>query len=73
MAYEYKGYNPKNSKHVQKYVKSHYKRISVDLNIEYFENVLKPLCDLVGVSVSAFAKRAIENEANKIISDKEKK
>ena len=73
MAYEYKGYNPKNAKHVQKYVNSHYKKVTAVLPIEYFENVMKPLCDSLGLSISTFAKIAIENEVNRIMSNKENK
>lgn len=70
MAYEYKGYNPKNSKHVQKYVKNHYKRITLDFNKDYFEDVLKPLCDSIGVTVPAFIKTTIEKEANRILEER---
>lgn len=64
--YVYKGYNPKNSKHVQKYDKSHYKRTYVRFPIQYYNEVLQPLCDSLGVTVPKFAKDAIEEKINRM-------
>ena len=55
----YKGYNPKNSKYVQKYNRTHYKNAAVTLPKEFYDDELKPLCDDLGMSVSAFVREAI--------------
>lgn len=60
MAYKYTGYNPNNSRHVQKYVSEHYKRVPVYFDISFYNEVLKPVCDDLGVSVSGFIKQAVE-------------
>ena len=57
--YEYKGYDPKNSKYSQKYNRAHYKNAAVTLPKEFYDGTLKPLCDDLGMSVSAFVRAAI--------------
>lgn len=57
--YVYKGYNPKNSKYSQKYNRAHYKNAAVTLPNEFYDNTLKPLCNKLGMSVSAFVREAI--------------
>lgn len=56
---EYKGYNPKNSKYSQKYNREHYKNAAVTLPKEFYDGILKPLCDGLGMSVSSFVRDAI--------------
>ena len=60
--YEYKGYNPKNSKHVQKYNAAHYKLVTVAFDKEYYTSTLKPFCEEIGLPLSAFVKEAVQNE-----------
>lgn len=63
---EYKGYNPKNSKHVQKYNKAHYKISTIAFPVQYYEEVIKPICDSLGVTVSKFTKDAIEEKIDRM-------
>lgn len=67
--YEYKGYNPKNSKHVQKYNKDHYKIVGVPFDREYYNDTLKPLCDSLGISVSSFVRDAVKEKVDTILKD----
>ena len=60
--YKYKGYDPKNDKHVQKYKAEHYKQISVIFDKEFYSSTLKPYCESVGISVASFVKEAVKNE-----------
>lgn len=60
MAYEYKGYNPKNSKHVNKYIKEHYKSLRINIDKKYFEDVLSPAVKANNDSVSGFVKKALD-------------
>ena len=62
--YIYKGYNPKNSKHVQRYNKDHYKLIGVRFDISFYEESLKPLCEELGITVASFAKEATLEKFN---------
>ena len=57
--YSYKGYNPKNSKHVKKYNQAHYKYAAAYFPKEFYDDELKPLCDDLGLSISAFVREAI--------------
>lgn len=57
--YVYKGYNPKNSKYSQKYNREHYRNAMTSFQKEFFDSTLKPVCDRLGMSVSAFVKEAI--------------
>ena len=59
MAYEYKGYNPKNSKHVQKYMKEHYKSIALSYKKEDAD-AIKAFAESKGMSVAGFIKQAIK-------------
>lgn len=60
--YEYKGYNPKNSKHVKKYNAAHYKQISIAFDKEYYSSTLQPFCESIGLPLSTFIKEATKNE-----------
>ncbi len=55
----YKGYNPANSKHVQKYNAKHYKTVGVVFDREFYEHELKPLCESLDVSCSSFIKNIV--------------
>ena len=59
MSYQYKGYNPANSKHVNKYVKDHYRTLTVRFDQSFYDDELKPLCDDLGVPVATFVKQLI--------------
>ena len=66
MTYTYKGYNPANVKHVTKYVKEHYKRVEVTFSKDYYDQVLKPVCDDSGLSVATFIKKAVADAVDGI-------
>jgi len=66
IAYEYKGYNPANSKHVKKYRKSHYKEINVSFPLAYYEDELKPLCEYLNLPVSTFIRDCVVREVDRI-------
>lgn len=66
MSYTYKGYNPANCKHVNKYISTHYKRVSVCFDSSYYMEALKPVCDGLGLPVSTFIKQAVEHEVEHI-------
>lgn len=44
------------------YQKEHIKRISFNVQQTYFNEVLKPTCDKLGLPVNTFIKQAIEHE-----------
>lgn len=50
-----------------KYAAANYKRVPLDLNKDYYENILKPAATAAGLAVNAFIKEAI---AEKIERDK---
>ena len=59
IAYTYKGYNPANNKAVSKYNAEHYKRVTCQLDKDFYLNELKPICDSLGVPVATFIKQAV--------------
>ena len=59
MSYQYKGYNPANAKHVQKYNSAHYQRITVNFNKQLFDSEIQPLIDKLGVSPQDFVRQAV--------------
>ena len=52
-------YDPKNSKHVHKYMNAHYKRIDLSVHKEYYDETLLPACQKAGLPVNTFIKQAI--------------
>lgn len=66
MTYQYKGYNPNNAKHVNKYETNHYKRVPVLFDKDYYNNILKPACESLGVPVSTFIKQAVDDALGSI-------
>lgn len=42
-----------------KYKKAHIKRVALEMQIEYFENVLKPASEEAGETVNGYIKKAI--------------
>lgn len=69
MAYEYKGYNPKNSKHVNKYIKEHYKIVKVNMDKQYYDGTLLPIVKANNDSVSGFVKKALDYYINHLNND----
>ena len=55
-------YKKSNNKNVLKYVRNHYHRFTVDIQKEFYDEVLKPYCESNGITVASFAKEAIINE-----------
>lgn len=53
-------YNPNYSKHNEENRKEKYKRVGIDFNKEYYNDVLKPAADHAGMPVGTFIKRAID-------------
>lgn len=47
-------------KAVDKYKKSHIRRIGLDVQISYFDEVLKPAVDKTGETVNGFIKKAVQ-------------
>lgn len=45
-----------------KYQKTHIKRIPLDVQIEYYENILKPAAKRAGSSVNGYIKAAIDEK-----------
>ena len=45
-----------------KYQKTHIKRIPLDVQIEYYENILKPAAERAGSSVNGYIKAAIDEK-----------
>ena len=53
-------YNPKYLPKDYEYRKNHFKRVGVDVQKEYYAEVLKPAADRVGESVNGYIKKAID-------------
>lgn len=47
------------SRATAKYKKSHIKRVALEMQKEYFENVLKPAAETAGETVNGYIKKAI--------------
>ena len=58
------------NKYNQMYKKQNYKRVPLDLQIDYYDKILKPAAEIAGVPVNTFIKQAI---AEKIARDDLKK
>lgn len=56
-----KEYNQQN----YKYRTEKFKRVGIDFDKEYYENVLKPAADSLSLPVGTFIKKAVENEISK--------
>lgn len=52
-------YDPKNNKQNYKYRRGKYKRVSVDVEKDFFETRLKPAADAEGVTVGRYVKDAV--------------
>ena len=62
-------YNPKYNETAYKYRKTNLKRIPLDVQKDYYDNVLKPAADRSGTPVNRYIRIAIDE---KIDRDKEK-
>lgn len=51
------------------YQREHIKRISFNVQAEYFDQVLKPICDELHIPVNTFIKQAIQHEIEGIKKD----
>ena len=49
-------------KYIQSYKKDNYKRVPLDLKIDYYNDVLKPAVERSGMAVNAFIKQAIQEK-----------
>lgn len=52
-------YNPKYNQKNYEYRKNNMKRVGIDFNKKYYENVLKPAADRAGMTVGGFIKACI--------------
>ena len=66
MSYEYKGYNPDNSKHVQKYISRHYNRVTVNFKRDEFNATIQPLLDRYNISIQDFIRQAVQHEVERL-------
>ena len=55
-------YDEKMKDYTIKYAKQNLKRIPFDVQKEYYETVLKPHADFLGMSVNGFIKQAIQEK-----------
>lgn len=49
-----------------KYAKTHKRRIPLDVQNDYYDNTLKPICDQLGIPVNTFIKQAITHEIERV-------
>ncbi len=56
----YMSYNPKKKEYNQRYVKENIKRIPLDIQKSYYDEILKPAADASGMPVNTFIKEAIK-------------
>ena len=56
----YMSYNPKKKEYNQRYVKENIKRIPLDIQKSYYDEILKPAADAAGMSVNGYIKEAIK-------------
>ena len=54
-----------------KYAKNNLKRVPLDLQKEYYENILVPVCERSGVPVNTFIKQAIQEKIDRTIEQKD--
>lgn len=54
-------YDPSNNNAVYRYKKSNIKRISLDVQKDYFDDVIRPAADYCNVPVNRFIKDAISH------------
>lgn len=59
-SYEYNGYNASNSKYVNSYRKRHYKTLSLNMALSYYDNTLSPYVKANNDTVAGFIKKAIQ-------------
>ena len=64
MAYKYKGYNPKNAKHVIKYNKSHYKNVGIAFPIDEYP-LIKERAESENLTVSGWIKKLVAEALKK--------
>ena len=55
-------YNPKYKEKVYEYAKNHFKRVPLDVGIDFYNDELKPAADRAGMKVNAFIKLAISEK-----------
>lgn len=67
--YEYRGYNPKNNKHVKKYNATHYKQVTVAFDLDYYSSTLQPFCESIGLPLSTFIKETVKKEIERRINE----
>ena len=67
-------YKPEYNEQNYKYRSAKFKRVGIDFDKEYYNNVLKPAADACGLPVGTYIKRVIAEEIERDkISVKEKK
>lgn len=59
-------YNAKYNKQNYEYRSEKFKRVGVDFDKEYYENILKPIADNLDIPVGTFIKQAVDKEINRI-------
>lgn len=66
-------YNPKYKEKVYEYAKNHFKRVPLDVAIDFYNDELKPAADRAGMKVNAFIKLAISEkiERDRLQEDRE--
>lgn len=55
-------YNPKYNEQSYEYRKNHLKRVGIDFNLNYYNDVLIPEVSKSGLTVSGYIKKAIEEK-----------
>ena len=58
-------YNPKYNKQKHEYRKANFKRVNIDFDKDYFNDVLKPAADNAGLPVNTFIKKLIHDKIDK--------
>ena len=60
-------YNAKYNKQKTEYRKEKFKRVGIDFDKDYYENVLKPAAASVGMPVGTFIKAAVSDYIDNLI------
>jgi len=59
-------YDSNNNKYVNSYKRRHYKRIPLEVGIDFYTDELAPAAEKCGMTVSAFVKEAIKEKLEKL-------
>lgn len=59
-------YNAKYNEQNYKYRSEKFKRVGIDFDKDYYENILKPIADSQEIPVGTFIKQAVDKEITRL-------